>query len=460
MTGPDSTQRERAAKEKRLWLRLTRACNNRCLFCLDADVQDGQLERQEDLKNQIREGVRQGCQRLILSGGEPTLHPDYLQLVSFGKQAGFDWIQTITNGRMFAYRRFAEQAVAAGLSEVTVSMHGHTPELHDQLVAVEGAFRQSLQGLAHLQELGSVVSVDVVINALNIESMPELLQFYLDRGVREFDLLWMVPFGRAWKNRKQLFCDPEQAAPRLHQALALARQAGAVLWTNRLPPNLLEGFEDLIQDPHKLHDEVRGRRSEFEARLETGSPMICKDKERCRACFVRGLCESLEDKDPAGAEPVFASDPDQLNALLQKPDADIGILLNRRSRAWLEANADRLKEHSSRVLISLETFLTREETLRQGVNPAEALKPLAGSPVRLAGLPPCALPGAELVKQHAPGRPPAEDLSGRTDYYILHQYRVYALGCRACTARKRCPGMPINHVRSFGFGMLTPLNTP
>ena len=34
-------QHEEAAHEKRNWIRLTAACNNRCTFCLDSDAHNG-----------------------------------------------------------------------------------------------------------------------------------------------------------------------------------------------------------------------------------------------------------------------------------------------------------------------------------------------------------------------------------------------------------------------------------
>ena len=43
----------------------------------------------------------------------------------------------------------------------------------------------------------------------------------------------------------------------LREAVALCQERGAVVWTNRLPPSLLEGCESLIQDPEKILDEVR-----------------------------------------------------------------------------------------------------------------------------------------------------------------------------------------------------------
>ena len=462
MVDLDPIQRERAVHERRLWVRLTRACNNRCLFCLDADVQDGQMRDLSELKEEIRSGSQDGCARLILSGGEPSLHPDYLELVAFGRLAGYEWIQSITNGRMFAYRSFAEQAVVAGLREATCSMHGHTPELHDRLVAVKGAFEQSLEGIAHLQDLGAVVNVDVVINALNIQFLPDILGFFIGRGISEFDLLWMVPFGRAWKNRSELFCDHEKAAPFLQQALDQARKAKVVIWTNRLPPNLLEGFEEFIQDPHKLHDEVRGRRSEFASRLRTGNPLICQENERCSYCYIRGFCEAFEKTgQPAStAVSVFASDPGELDVLLQNTEGEIEILINRETERWIAEHASTLIARAGRVVVALETFMTLSETEQKGANPQEALRPLRGAGVRLLNLPACVLPDAETLVEDRADRPGADDLEGLTNHFILHDYRVFSLRCSACSARQDCPGMPINHIRCYGFGVLNPLGAP
>ncbi len=286
--------RERAVHEKRRWVRLTRTCNNHCLFCLDAEIVGEKIRPAAEIRADIDEGRRDGCERLILSGGEPTLHPAYLDLVAYGAGQGYAWVQTVTNGRMFSYRSFAARAVRAGLCEATFSMHGHEAKLHDRLVGVEGAFKQALRGMGNLGKLGIVVNVDVVLTDLNIPRLPDIIDFFLRFGVREFDLLWMVPFGSAWRNRDELFPDPERSLPRLHEAIRLALKAGAVVWTNRLPPPLLEGHEDLIQDPHKLHDEVRGRLPEYRDLISSGEPLRCNQPDRCRQCPMEGFCRALE----------------------------------------------------------------------------------------------------------------------------------------------------------------------
>ena len=283
--------KEDAVKHKRVWVRMTRLCNQRCTFCLDSWNQDGSYVPTAELMDLVRRGREKGGERLILSGGEATVHPDYLKLVRYGKKLGYDWVQTVTNGQMFAYPEFALKAKLAGLDEATFSMHGHTPRLHDRLVGLPGAFERGNQAIRNLQALGGVVvNVDVVINKLNVAHLRAILDFYMAMGIREFDLLYIVPFGRGFDDyRSQLFFDIEAHQEDLQRAFELSREPGVFIWTNRLPAPQLEGYEHLIQDPHKLHVEVNGGRDNFEGFMRTGTMPDCHG-ERCDYCFLAGLC--------------------------------------------------------------------------------------------------------------------------------------------------------------------------
>jgi hypothetical protein len=63
------------------------------------------------------------------------------------------------------------------------------------------------------------------------------------------------------------------------------------LWTNRMPVTYLEGFERLIQEPHKLQSEFDGGRHNFEGWLRTGVKPDCWG-ERCDYCFLEGPCRA------------------------------------------------------------------------------------------------------------------------------------------------------------------------
>jgi MoaA/NifB/PqqE/SkfB family radical SAM enzyme len=294
--GQKRAQHEHAAHELRNWVRLTFDCNDRCVFCLDADTHDGRIRSREEVKAQILDGRRKGAQRLILSGGEPTIHPDFVDFVRLGRAAGYPKVQTVTNGRMFAYREFLTRSIDAGLDEITFSIHGPDAKIHDALVGVKGAFDEEIAGLQHaLADGRPIVNIDVCVNRANVRHLAEMMRRFIEMGVREFDLLQVIPFGRAFREGKDtLFYDLEEARPYLLEAFAYARRPDVHVWLNRFPVEHLEGFEELIQDPYKLNDEVRGRQPEYERWLDEGVPLPCREPARCKHCYVRRLCDHLE----------------------------------------------------------------------------------------------------------------------------------------------------------------------
>ena len=287
---------EDAAHEKRNWVRLTYDCNNRCVFCLDSDTHDGEMRAREEVKEQILDGRKKGAERLILSGGEPTMHPDYVAFIKLGALAGYKKVQTVTNGRMFMYMPFLKKCLDAGLSEITFSLHGPNARIHDALVGVKGAFDEEMLGLENVFKDGRpIVNVDIVINRGNVKQLPEMLRTFYDKGVREFDLLQVVPFGRAFtEGRDTLFYDLESMQPYIREALEFSKRPDVHIWMNRFPPKHLEGFEHLIQDPYKLNDEVRGRKEEFARLLDDGVALDCRDPARCKYCYLEQLCDTLE----------------------------------------------------------------------------------------------------------------------------------------------------------------------
>jgi MoaA/NifB/PqqE/SkfB family radical SAM enzyme len=288
--------RQDAAHEQRNWVRLTSDCNNHCVFCLDTLVHDGSMRSALEVKIQIVEGRKRGATRLILSGGEPTMHPQFLEFVKLGRRSGYRRVQTVTNGRMFAYPEFLQRAADCGLDEITFSVHGHTAKLHDALVGAPGAFEEEVTGLkAALASGRFIVNVDVVINKMNVAVLPEMLETFIEWGVREFDLLQVIPFGNAWgKAKHSLFYDLEGHEQVLARAFEISRRPGIQIWLNRFPPAHAEGFEDLIQDPHKLEDEVRGRREEFDRYLSLGEKLDCREPARCKHCYLEPLCDGLD----------------------------------------------------------------------------------------------------------------------------------------------------------------------
>ena len=289
-------ERERVANVKKHWVRLVTACNSRCVFCLDTDTPRGVYLLEEDVRRELRRGREElHADKVILSGGEGSIHPKFVDFIRYAKEIGYDRVQTVSNGVMFSQLEFYRAAVDAGLGEITFSLHGHTPELHDRLTGTRGAFHRLMNGMMRaIREGRIIVNVDVCINKQNVAYIDQIVDLCLSVGVHEFDLLHVIPQGVAFENRNELFYDPIEHLPRLQKVFRLNRHPGVVIWTNRFPVEFLEGLEDLIQDPHKMLDEVNGRRHQIKRYLDEGVPLECRDKERCQYCFIEPFCNTAD----------------------------------------------------------------------------------------------------------------------------------------------------------------------
>ena len=69
------------AEEKKHWVRITRCCNNNCVFCLDRDSLDGTMVPKEEVVRDLEKGIEEGAVRAVISGGDPTVHRDFIEIV-------------------------------------------------------------------------------------------------------------------------------------------------------------------------------------------------------------------------------------------------------------------------------------------------------------------------------------------------------------------------------------------
>lgn len=516
----DIFEKEEISTENRFWLRTTKRCNNHCIFCHDSEIQNGEIIPTTKLKAEIDNAYKNGYNRLILSGGEPTIHPDIIELVRYAKKRGFDWIQIISNGRMFAYNSFTSDIVKAGLNEVTISFHSHIQEIADRLTDIKGSYQQTIAGITNLKKFKIVISIDIVLNRLNIEHLTETIAFFYNKfQITEFDLLHLTPFGRGLENYNELIISPEKEYEALKKAIEYSRKNKIVLWTNRVPPELLEDNEEFIQDPHKILDEINGRRELFEKYLKEGV-LECRERIRCKDCFVRDFCEFLieirsiffknrierlkiHQKMRQGLisklfdhltynatilirDELLESFADELhwsNKQLIIESEEIENLKDYLKEynilAILTKNPDMIKIKNVRIILILNStnygrftynkkltlLFPNSENMKEEfeyiVDIKEAQRLIEKYNIRIANLPKC------ISRSHFKSNPyffKAEfikengfDLMEIAKDFLLNKNYHRSLRCKDCIHYSQCMGIHINHIRRFGFKILKPI---
>jgi pyruvate-formate lyase-activating enzyme len=145
------------------------ACNNGCQGCENRDrfLPDAAAALGERVDQ-----ARAARLPLMLAGREPTLHPDFVMLVQRARGADGRRVGVTSNGRRFAYRRYAEEVIRAGLSDASIKVFAGRPAEADAVARVEGAFLQAMTGIDNLVRGGVRVEIRLPLHARALATLP------------------------------------------------------------------------------------------------------------------------------------------------------------------------------------------------------------------------------------------------------------------------------------------------
>ncbi|MDP2905074.1 MAG: radical SAM protein, partial [Candidatus Omnitrophota bacterium] len=109
---------------RRLDLKIGFLCNNSCLHCVQGNKRAIFGNKPlEVLKKEMRR-ARRSCDAIVFTGGEPTLHKDFLKAVRYALGLGYKAIQVQTNGRLFFYKDFCSEAIRSGADDFCLALLG------------------------------------------------------------------------------------------------------------------------------------------------------------------------------------------------------------------------------------------------------------------------------------------------------------------------------------------------
>ena len=120
-------------KPQLLMLEVTNVCNLRCLNCTNKDMQRqrGFMELRI-YKKIIDEAVSLGVNKVCITGGEPTLHPQLIDQVAYAKTRGIKSLTIITNAQLLT-PLLSKKLIEARLDRLAVSIDAAIPETYNKM---------------------------------------------------------------------------------------------------------------------------------------------------------------------------------------------------------------------------------------------------------------------------------------------------------------------------------------
>lgn len=227
-------------------IRLGTGCNNNCVFCHSRDGNTVTTIESDDVKKKIRLAEEAGVGMVVFSGGEPTMRKDLPELMDDARALGME-LGLITNGRMFYYKKFADQMIDQGLKYALVSLHGSNAEMHNALTGAS-SFEQTIKGLKNISGRGVNLVVNTVLtkhNAADLFNIHSLLKIF---APVHHKISLPEPKGAAAENFK-LILSPEKAAGAVAALLGKFDTTENVsIGFDGFTPCLLNGYFSLKDD--------------------------------------------------------------------------------------------------------------------------------------------------------------------------------------------------------------------
>ncbi|MCH9680951.1 MAG: radical SAM protein [Deltaproteobacteria bacterium] len=308
------------------YIQVVRHCNHFCGFCSNPTTP--YTHDFASMATLVDDFVARDYFGVILTGGEPTLHPELPRIAAYAAGKGLH-VRVITNGHRLADRSFARALADAGVALAHVSIYSVHPKVEAQLRGMDGTLPRALEALDAAHEAGIELNVNCVINRLNADHLDDNIRYLIRHHPQVRHFVWnnLDPsMGRAQVNQEQFTPRLADFELSLHRAMRLLHRSGRTFRVEKVPLCYMTDFAWASTETRKivkaeerivhfLDDKQTVRQTEWGHRYA----------EACGVCSLRSICGGLFDRgdgyDPEELAPVFI-DRDAIVAAIVSDDAD------------------------------------------------------------------------------------------------------------------------------------------
>ncbi len=175
---------------------VTNKCDNHCSFCsFNAGHPMENEITKEEFFHIIDQAEMLGVEDIHLSGGEPTLREDLLEILAYAQTHFSGEIRMISNANHLT-ESYLQSIKQLGVNSLMLSLDGDQ-ETHDRLRGNQGSYQRVMAASRYAIALGMTVRFSLVANLQNLHTIKGEIEKAAQAGVKLFSIFLMSPVGRA-----------------------------------------------------------------------------------------------------------------------------------------------------------------------------------------------------------------------------------------------------------------------
>lgn len=207
----------------RMDIAVTPECNLLCEKCYRDDQPISQMTLSEWC--QVYEILwKIGIPQIVITGGEPTLRDDIVELVANAEEFV---IGLVTNGTQL--ERLAEALAEASLDYTQITIESLNPVTHDCMTGITGSWEMTRNGILAAKNVGIQVATNTTLTKRNRHEFNDTIAWLADQGIQHIACNTLICSGRGKDCREKSGISDEELKPILETAMKMAQTKGVEL---------------------------------------------------------------------------------------------------------------------------------------------------------------------------------------------------------------------------------------
>ncbi len=187
-------------------IELTKACNLNCYYCYkdsSPSIKEDKIPV-ETLLGIIQKLTERGLTVVELTGGEPLLHPNFIEILKFCCN-NLSLVSIITNGTLVDENFIKKIKPFKNKIIFSISLDSHIESEHEGKSRVKGSFKKAVNAIRLISKENMIVRASMAVDYKNWSQIEDTLLFAKSIGATKFTYSPIIPVGRANNQNKRLF---------------------------------------------------------------------------------------------------------------------------------------------------------------------------------------------------------------------------------------------------------------
>jgi len=287
---------------KRAVIDIGRPCNIKCSFCYYRYEEVTPFVPFETLKQQIIDAKNRANNTIDFTGGEPTMHPQIVELVKVCSDNGMRSC-IITNATLLFKDSLLDRLLEAGLSDLLITIQG-LEEAHNKSICTQ-TYDKVIKAIEFMHDNSLFYRTNTILTMDTFKGLPELAKLLVEKKPKISNFInFNARYNWTKVDRERIQAKCSDIAPHLKEAISILEASDVGVNVRYFPICLLKGFEKnvcngslVMFDPYEW--DYGAVPKTFETYKEAGQN-ICQTINsnglcpECMSCGIKAICGTLD----------------------------------------------------------------------------------------------------------------------------------------------------------------------